>query len=292
MEHAASLDPIGLGKAAQRLRETLDPDGAVPTDREHERRRDLRLRHNADGSGDIEGRLTPAATAAWQSVLDALASPRPADDGTADPRTPGQRRHDALLDAGLRLIRSGALPDSGGAAVTILVTTTVEQLEPRAGYATTAHGGLLSITELLAMATEAHLVPVVLDHAGGILTYGRTRRFASSGQRLALAARDGGCSFPGCDTPPALCEAHHVQSWLDGGTTDLSNLTLVCGYHHREFERRGWSCAFVDAVPHWIPPPWRDPHQRPLRNAAHHTDPAFVVPESLRPLVGTVAGVC
>ncbi len=37
-----------------------------------------------------------------------------------DPRTAGQRRHDALLEAGLRLLRSGTLPDSGGAPVTVL----------------------------------------------------------------------------------------------------------------------------------------------------------------------------
>jgi hypothetical protein len=26
---------------------------------------------------------------------------------------------------------------------------------------------------------------------------------------------------------------HHVISWEDGGPTNLANLTLLCGYHHR-----------------------------------------------------------
>src|SRR6185436_12823419 len=62
--------------------------------------------------------------------------------------------------------------------------------------------------------------------AGGVLSYGLRRRVASIGQRRALAARDRGCSFPTCDRPPDWCESHHVTPWVDGGPTDLDNLTL------------------------------------------------------------------
>ena len=51
--------------------------------------------------------------------------------------------------------------------------------------------------QALRIAAEADIVPVVLGDAGGVLGYGLTRRTASIGQRRALAARDGGCSFPG-----------------------------------------------------------------------------------------------
>ena len=69
----------------------------------------------------------------------------------------------------------------------------------------------------VAIAAEANLVPVVLDGRGAVLHLGRTRRTASPAQRLALAARDGGCSFPGCDRPPEWCETHHAIPWADGG---------------------------------------------------------------------------
>ena len=59
--------------------------------------------------------------------------------------------------------------------------------------------------------------------------------------------------------------------WIDGGPTDLDNLTLVCGFHHREFAKRGWACRITDGVPHWIPPAWLDPQQTPRRNTAHDT---------------------
>jgi uncharacterized protein DUF222/HNH endonuclease len=267
---AQLLDPNRLGQLARRLVDTLDPDGTLATDRDHERRRSLSLRLNRDGSGDLTARLTPSCAAVWQSVLDPLAAPVPAEDGAADLRGAGQRAHDGLLDAGLRLLRSGELPDCGGVPVTVQVSITTRELQTGAGLASTGSGGQLSIPELLTLATDAQLLPVILNDAGGIVAYGRTRRLATAAQRLALTARDGGCSFPGCTAPAAWCQTHHVVSWAAGGTTDLDNLTLLCGLHHREHENRGWTCRMVDGVPWWHPPSWIDPAQQPRRNRAHH----------------------
>ena len=55
-------------------------------------------------------------------------------------------------------------------------------------------------------------------------------------------------------------------SWLDGGLTNLGNLTLVCSFHHHQFEKRGWSCVMQDGLPYWIPPKWIDQHQTPRLN--------------------------
>ncbi|MBW8822183.1 MAG: HNH endonuclease [Streptomyces sp.] len=129
---------------------------------------------------------------------------------------------------------------------------------------------MISARRLLAWACEAQIVPVVFNDSGGILNYGRTRRFASPGQRLALAARDRGCSFPGCDRPPAWCEAHHILEWIFGGETNLDNLTLVCSYHHRNFAHAGWHAEIRDGVVWWTPPAWEDPERRPRRNTVHH----------------------
>ena len=38
---------------------------------------------------------------------------------------------------------------------------------------------------------------------------------------MALTARDGGCSFPGCTHPPQWCDRHHILDWILGGPTDL-----------------------------------------------------------------------
>ena len=54
--------------------------------------------------------------------------------------------------------------------------------------------------------------------------------------------------------------------WYLGGPTNLDNLTLVCGYHHREFDKRGWRVVLHQGLPTWIPPAWIDPEQAPQRN--------------------------
>jgi hypothetical protein len=47
----------------------------------------------------------------------------------------------------------------------------------------------------------------------------------------------------------------------------VSNLTLLCRYHHRQFLARGWTCRMVDRLPTWTPPWWVEPQQRPVCNA-------------------------
>jgi hypothetical protein len=272
VEAARHEHPGQLARTGELLLARLDPDGAEPRDREHERRRAFALRKYADGSSTPTGRFTPELTAAIDALLGPLAAPVPAADGLPDDRSPTQRRHDAVADAVMRLLRSGSLPAAGGAPVTILVRTTMAELKEGVGVATSGTGVQFSLAQLMQMAAEAEVIPVVLNDTGGILCYGRTRRFATCAQRLALAARDGGCSFPGCDRPAAWTEVHHIKRWIDYGGTDIDNMCLLCRYHHREFERRGWEVIMIDAVPYWKPPGWIDQDRRPIRNTAHHID--------------------
>jgi hypothetical protein len=59
------------------------------------------------------------------------------------------------------------------------------------------------------------------------------KRLFTGAQRLAMADRDGGCTYPDCDRPPAWTEAHHIDHWAQhGGATDLDRGTLLCARHH------------------------------------------------------------
>jgi hypothetical protein len=272
VEAARHEHPRQLARTAAMLLARLDPDGVPPRENELERRRGFTLVTRRDGSSAPKGLLTAEVTAMWQAILDSLAAPIPSDDGLPDDRSPAQRRHDALAEAAQRLLRSGSLPASGGSPVTVLARTTMTELKNGIGVAVTGHGATVSISTLLQMAADAHVIPVICTETDGVLAYGRGRRLASRGQRLALAARDGGCSFPGCARPAAWTEVHHVTDWADGGNTDIDQMCLLCRYHHREFARRGWQVVMDDGIPHWIPPPWLDPHRKPIRNTAHHLD--------------------
>ena len=65
-----------------------------------------------------------------------------------------------------------------------------------------------------------------------MLRLGRARRAFTSAQVRGLWLRDRHCSFPGCHAPASWSDAHHIRHWVDGGTTDLTNGTLLCERHH------------------------------------------------------------
>lgn len=74
-----------------------------------------------------------------------------------------------------------------------------------------------------------------------VLDMGRKVRLATAAQRRALAVRDQHCRFPSCRRPPQWCDAHHIDSWLAKGETDLPNLILLCRRHHTLIHQTRWT---------------------------------------------------
>ena len=142
------------------------------------------------------------------------------------------------------------------------------------GLARTGHGSLVPAGKALQWGGgDVRLLAVAMNSMNEITAYGSGHRLFSENQRLAITARDGGCSFPGCPAPPGWCQTHHVTRHADDGPTGVDNGTLVCGYNHREHEKQGWGSVMIDGRPHWIPPAWIDPEQTPLRNRLHDNEP-------------------
>lgn len=267
--------PKELRQLADRLTATVQPTQATDRDRVNHDRRYLRLSDTADGMVAIEGRLTAGLGAQVRALLSPLArpaqtivpGPRGGDQVVPDPRHYGQRIHDALETATAMLLRSGGLPTTGGTPATVVVTIDHQSLLDATGTGVTSDGTVLSVRELLRIATEAEVIPAVLSSGGAVLDLGRSRRIASRAQSLALIARDRGCSFPGCTAPPEWADRHHILDWSKGGMTDLDNLTLLCRFHHTHFEQQGWRCRLNDQrLPEWIPPRRLDRDQRPIMN--------------------------
>lgn len=102
---------------------------------------------------------------------------------------------------------------------------------PTSGLCQITGVGGISIGAAQQLSCDATVVGVIRDGRGAVLAHGRKRRLISPAQRRALAIRDGCCQYPGCDRTRRL-QAHHVVPWIAGGTTDLDNLVLLCGYHH------------------------------------------------------------
>ncbi len=149
----------------------------------------------------------------------------------------------------------------------MIITIDIEDLLTGTGYGITSDGTLIRTDQVRTMADQAEAYYAFLDRNGVLLNLGRTRRIATRGQSAALIARDAGCSFPGCDRAPEWSERHHVIPWIDGGETNLNNLTLLCRYHHHNFATRGWTCRInPDGIPEWRPPRSVDRDQKPMIN--------------------------
>ena len=109
--------------------------------------------------------------------------------------------------------------------------------------------GAISAESSARLACTSAIIGAALDRFGDVLVLGRTKRLASSRQRLALSVRDLGlCQFPGCGRRRRL-EAHHRQPWSEGGPTDLDNLVLLCRSHHIAVHEHHLRIARTDA-PH------------------------------------------
>ncbi len=60
--------------------------------------------------------------------------------------------------------------------------------------------------------------------------------------RRAVITRDRHCAAPGCDQPPPACQIHHITPRSHGGATKLTNLLLLCSFHHLILIHRwGWT---------------------------------------------------
>jgi hypothetical protein len=277
--------PDELAKLADTLTDCLHPDGDF-SDVDRAKRRGITIgRQDIDGMSAISGYLTPEARATIDAVFAKLAAPgmcnsaddQPCTSGTPsqaaidnDTRSAGQRNHDALLAAARALLASGELGQHNGLPASIIVTTTLQELEAGAGKALTGGGTLLPMSDLIRLAAHAHHYLAIFDNGKALALY-HTKRLASPAQRIVLYAKDRGCSFPGCDVPGYLCEVHHCNRYAVNPVTDINDLTFACGPNHKLAEQ-GWTTRKnAHADTEWIPPPHLDRGQ-PRVNTYHHPE--------------------
>jgi len=277
--------PDELARLADTLTDCLNPDGDF-TDVDRARRRGLSIgKQDIDGMSPISGYLTPEARATIDAVFAKLAAPgmcnpddiEPCVSGTPsqaaienDTRTAAQRNHDALNAAGRALLASGELGQHNGLPASIIVTTTLEELEAGAGKALTGGGTLLPMSDVIRLGSHAHHYLAIFDKGKALALY-HTRRLASPAQRIVLHAKDRGCTFPGCTVPGYLCEVHHNNPYATNPVTDINHLSFACGPNHKLADQ-GWTTRKNShGDTEWIPPPHLD-HGQPRTNTYHHPE--------------------
>jgi len=93
-------------------------------------------------------------------------------------------------------------------------------------------GPALPIETARRISCDASIINITEDERGEPLDVGRKTRSIPPSLRRALASRDKGCVFPGCNHKRYV-DGHHIQHWADGGETKLANLVTLCRFHHR-----------------------------------------------------------
>ena len=285
----SQVRPGQLAGLADGLADRLNPDGTY-TDEDRARRRGLTLgKQHADGMSEVRGWLTPKpappSRPCWPSwphracatrstrgpCVDATPTQAAIDsDRSSGPASATMTHSNAALQSTVGV--TGKLGQHNGLPASIIVTTTLTELEAAAGRGLTGGGTILPMSDVIRLARHARHYLAIFDHGKALALY-HTKRLASPGQRIVLYAKDRGCSAPGCTVPGYYCEVHHVTDYAKCRETDVNELTFCCGPQHRIVQPGGWSTRKnTKGDTEWIPPPTAPTAANPRTNTFHHPE--------------------
>ncbi|MGY4858459.1 DUF222 domain-containing protein [Cryobacterium sp. AP23] len=279
---AQTLNVDQLLKQARQTRDTLDEAGIRVREQKAWDDRYLRIWTLDTGQVRVDGLFPPEQGEFIKSTFDSLTSPRRGGvrfvdtDRAAwakrvkdDPRTTTQITCDGFLD----LLKAGTTinPNEmlGGRRPAVqILTTATPAARPAAAddilicpTGQAGHGNIegnnapVSPETLERLICDSGSIEIRFDEHNRPLDVGHEQRLFNRAQRRAMAARDGGCIWPGCDKPPSFTEAHHIEHWLrDHGRTDINQGILLCHAHHMLLHNQRWQ-IFENTGRYWLRPP-------------------------------------
>lgn len=191
---------------------------------------------------DVSNKVSAEAPVGTPSASNPTTSPNATAEAVRRP-VPFDRA-DALVEIAEQVLRG----DSPSRSPTeVVVSVPLEALQaPDAAVAdpsllaSTADGTGLSMHAIRRLACDCGVVPLIEDAKGNPLRVGRKLRVIAGALKRALFNRDTTCRFPGCRAR-AFLEGHHMQHWLDGGETVISNMLALCSFHHRFVHEYGFT---------------------------------------------------
>jgi len=235
LRHARKEGVAKFRETCIHARHAADPAGVVEEEVESVEMRELTLTDTDDGMVSVSGMLDKVGGAALRTALEPLAKRTGKDDRRRYPR----RLADALVEFSMNALDRSQLQ----------VTTSLETLLGLTGAPAAEMEFSLPISSKAVerLACDSSVTRILLGSDSTVIDVGRSKRTVSGPARRALDARDGHCRWPGgCDRPAKWSAAHHVVHWIHGGSTDLSNLILLCHRHHWMVHEGGWQIVRTD----------------------------------------------
>ncbi|CAM3075319.1 HNH endonuclease [Williamsia muralis] len=258
LAHAISgAPPAEIGRIARAMgNEVAGVSGGVPA------AEDVSLNtldYEITDDGRLSGRFDVDAVTGekMMSALDVWSRPRPEPDGSADTRTPTQRRADALhqlLDCG-----------GGGQGLVTAPKTEVAVTVPadHPDLASLRWMGPVTEATAAAAACDAVITSITLDGQQVPIDLSPPHRLFTGPVRKAILLRDTCCIK--CGAPATWSDCHHIVHWANGGPTTLANGCLLCRTCHRAVHHTDWDIVMgLDGHPWLIPPADIDPTRQPL----------------------------
>lgn len=188
----------------------------------------------ADADGSLTGRfvLDPAAAAEFEQAIRTAIT----WEGDHDTRTRHQRAADALGDICAFYNKNHLQPGTPRHRPHIALSVDATTLDDRP-EAIDSDGRLVPhyVTDTLLCDCVIHRM---MRSASVPTSVGRNTRTVPAGLHTLVAARDGGCRYPGCDRPVRYTDAHHIDHWQHLGETEYDNLVLLCTRHHHHVHRQ------------------------------------------------------
>ncbi|WP_183086435.1 DUF222 domain-containing protein [Mycetocola zhadangensis] len=280
---AAGVHADDLGARARHLRDRIDPAGVQLRWDERYENRKWRFGRTEDGTKTAYVTFDEEGAAWMESIVGSAMRPRRggprmvdaeeaerAERLRLDSRSNDQIVYDILMGALKAGVQADPSTTFGSRQPGIRVVMTEESLNTRTpdaegsefltgtGYLEDNKDGVPgSVIEK--QICISGISPILMDTSGTILDVGREQRLHTPKQRVAMAVRDGGCRIAGCDCPPSMTEAHHINEWAaHEGRTDLADGILMCPFHHNYVHTKKCQVERIEGEYYMVHPPGVD----------------------------------
>jgi hypothetical protein len=241
LEAATELRFVPFANAVTYFTQMADPDGAEERDLARRARRDAYVAQSMNGMYLLGGTLDPISgaivageftrienqlfEAEWASAKEALGRDPRVDEL---PRTPAQRRADALVEMAVRSKGAKATDRRPEPLFSVLVG-----YEALHGRISQIEGGPIVTPGALLPWLEGASFERIIFGPGTRIECSQTARFFTGATRRAIEIRDQHCTHPFCEVPAARCQIDHIIPYAQGGETTQGNGRLHCGFHNR-----------------------------------------------------------
>jgi hypothetical protein len=246
LDQARTLPFEPFTRALAYWEQLADPDGTEASAEESRNRRDVYLAESfagvwlgkmtldpisgaivADELTRIEQDLFEADWAEAKATLGREPTP------TDLPRTPSQRRADALVEMATR---SKSTP-AGGRRPVPLFTVLVDYPTLAGRVCELARSLVITPGSLVPWLDEAIVERAVFTPPGRVEVGMKSRLFMGATRR-AIEIRDRDCTHPYCDGSRHHLEVDHIVPYAQGGLTTQDNGRILCADHNRQRNQR------------------------------------------------------